>query len=562
MKGKTQEEKTPFLRQAGTVIAVRTGLYLGKKHKGFKDIVDQYVFYPQVAIHYDGDEGSFDYPTEFELMEDIHNIQPSDDRDQSGCYMIPIPEEQVQKIKRDIPELSDWQANPVTVKCVSLDRYAESLYLTGTALLIDIKESSKCFEGRFGCRKENFDIELEPYLDRQTDELHLKLKINISHYPNITEDIAILRKKYNADFQSKSSYLNEREEARIKDIWTGKKDAECILSKYEKYEEYIKGQDLIIYKLSDFDWYNKYFKNLYDKNQEKKVSYNGIICGDVDFFFHTSRSYYGIIMLLKDKFRPRISISRQNMQWASLEMFSVIERMFYAIGGVEEVAEVNDRIFQEFQFQYYPAQRYWDVMQANKSMFKFGPVFANGNLYSAEMLQQILDRGEEVVINDLHWPALFVDSMGDLQRLSLTNFFNIAYLRKEYMLRIKFEGSRIKTFIVKKGCDMSNEHANILPPYFFILPLDKNCPYLTTKRPSSRNACNANHRFATFVLDNCVVLNDYFPELLWEMLHSVFEDKCEVMIEKVNNVLKYLQQISNGLFEITNNIYLTEDDFI
>lgn len=566
MKGKTQEEKTPFLRQAGTVIAVRTGLYLGKKHKGFKDIIDQYIFYPQVAIHYDGEEGSFDYPTESELMEDIHNIQQSDDIDQSGCYMIPIPEEQIQKIKRDIPELSDWQASPVKIKCVPLDHYAKSPYLTGAALLIDIKERRKHFEGYFGCKKGSFYLELDPYLDRKTDELHLNLKIDIPYYPNITEDIAILRKKQNASFQPEPSCLDKTEAARNKHLWTSKEEIACILNKYEKYDEYIKGRDLIIYKLSDFDWYNKYFKNLYDKGQEKKVSYNGIICGDVDFFFHTSSSYYGIILLLKDKFRPQISISRQDMQWATLEMFIMIESMFYRIGSLIEVFDFpdsNDRIFNEFQFQYYPAQKYWDVMHVNESMLENKYVYSyNGGWQSPETIQQALDRGEAFEIYVLYWPVYFTDSIGDMHRLSLSNFVDIAYYRKKYLLRIKFDGSYIRTFIIQKGCDMSNEQANILPPYFFILPLDKDCPYLTTKEYKARFACNANHRFSKFILDNCIVLNDRVPELLWEMLHSVFEDQYELIIKKVNNVLKYLQEISNDLFNITNDIYLIEDDFI
>ncbi len=220
-------------------------------------------------------------------MEDIHNIQPSDDKDQNGCYLIPIPEEQIKKIKQDIPELSDWQANPLKIKCVSLDRYAKSPYLTGAALLIDIEESSDCFAGYFGCKKEIFNIELELHLDRKTDEFHLNFKIDIPYSPNIIEDITILRKKYNSSFQPEPSCLDEREESRIKDLWTSKEKIECMLSKYEKYEKYMKKRTLIKYKLSDFDWYNKYFKNLCGK---EKVSYNGIICGDVDFFFQTSSS--------------------------------------------------------------------------------------------------------------------------------------------------------------------------------------------------------------------------------------------------------------------------------
>ena len=70
MKGVTEQEKRPYLQQPGTVVAVRTNLYQTGKYTGFKEIVDRYVVYPPVPIHYDGPEGSFDYVTQEKFMEE------------------------------------------------------------------------------------------------------------------------------------------------------------------------------------------------------------------------------------------------------------------------------------------------------------------------------------------------------------------------------------------------------------------------------------------------------------------------------------------------------------
>lgn len=57
MKGVTDAEKEPYLKTSGTVVAVRTNLYQTGKYTGFKEIVDRYVIYPSVPVHYSGEEG-------------------------------------------------------------------------------------------------------------------------------------------------------------------------------------------------------------------------------------------------------------------------------------------------------------------------------------------------------------------------------------------------------------------------------------------------------------------------------------------------------------------------
>ena len=93
MKGVTPKEKAPYLTQAGTVTAVRTNLYQTGKYRGFKEIVDKYVIYPPVAVHYDGEEGSCDYLTEEDFSDAVDFICSPEGLGEKGEREYEIPRE-------------------------------------------------------------------------------------------------------------------------------------------------------------------------------------------------------------------------------------------------------------------------------------------------------------------------------------------------------------------------------------------------------------------------------------------------------------------------------------
>ena len=69
MQGVTDEERALYRNEPGTIIAVRTNLYQTGKYRGFREIIDQYVLYPEVPIHFESaEEGSFEYHTEKEFI--------------------------------------------------------------------------------------------------------------------------------------------------------------------------------------------------------------------------------------------------------------------------------------------------------------------------------------------------------------------------------------------------------------------------------------------------------------------------------------------------------------
>ena len=65
-----------YRNQAGTTICVRLNLYQLGGFRTLKELVDRYVQFPEVRVEYFGQEGHVVYPTQGELMAEVHALNP------------------------------------------------------------------------------------------------------------------------------------------------------------------------------------------------------------------------------------------------------------------------------------------------------------------------------------------------------------------------------------------------------------------------------------------------------------------------------------------------------
>ncbi|MEE0028108.1 MAG: ATP-binding protein, partial [Atopobiaceae bacterium] len=204
MRGVTREERREYLTRPGTVIAVRTNLYASGAYGGFKEIVDKYVAFPPVPIHYEGVEGSFDYPTEQQLVAGACGVGPGvarrgnggsfginpdtaygEDsskarRANGGAYGtgpvgaergssvvdLPIPVGAVEQIQRVWPEFSWPQGFKVQLGRLSLGAYAESEHVSGAAVVARTVGDFPTFAHRFGTHE--VEMRARAYLEPMT----------------------------------------------------------------------------------------------------------------------------------------------------------------------------------------------------------------------------------------------------------------------------------------------------------------------------------------------------------------------------------------------------------
>ena len=376
MKGVTQKEKVQYLTQAGTVIAVRTNLYQTGKYRGFKEIVDRYVIYPPVAIHYDGDEGSCDYPTEEDFSDAVNSICSPDILGENGVKEFVVSNEELNELYRKIPEISFKNPPKLLLKCVSLKDYTSMPFLKGALLVVKVEGEHDPVNIKMGNKYVKAGVSVFFNIDKKRDKLGIKIVISFdeifekqmqvlkSQYLDQKNIRYALEKKMDLRYAYDSA---EREVLRgITENYIGETAwKENIKERYgiseEKLNETINDVKEVIKRsgysimeeedaatleefkdfqaewifdiclLSEFEWYNKHFKNIINKiGTYSIVAHNGILCGDANFFYDNSNYFgniknLGTIVLFKDKYRPYLDVARDGVRGLTLEMASEVE---------------------------------------------------------------------------------------------------------------------------------------------------------------------------------------------------------------------------------------------
>ena len=595
MKGVTQKEKEQYLKQAGTVIAVRTNLYQTGKYKGFKEIVDRYVVFPPAAIHYDGVEGSFDYLTESDFISSIHEIQPSIDLNENSLEFL-LSKSQLNEINDERPELSFSECPKILLKCIPLDYYTDSPFLTGAVLTAKVIGNHDPITINLGKRKELANVKIELFVDNATNELGLKISLvfgkNFSRKMDLVEENGphnriyfelheddpyisdiieafyhsdinnprwkdYMKQKYNVSSSELSKKIREIDDKIKRNSDISREDIET----FHAYQTIIKEWRFIACKLSQFDWYTKYFNDIKNKTGiHSLVAHNGILCGNGDFFVTTAyKQNLGTIVLLKDKYRPNIDVARDSIRTLTLEASSDLEviRNYINSHGFNLVADMAG--IDEVGYSYLPMKMYCSLLEQRSDLVKKVMINTDKGIYSLEDLcAKVQEYGKMRIIN---FPLISNRSYwGSKKNGNLYAYLGAAYIRKNFSLRLKLEKYYSEVYVLAKDWDNSCSYDEILPSNFFIAPLESNCKILTTGNLYQRYGCNANHCFSVWIQKNCISLHKYVPGIFKEMLRVIGEEAGENLVNNVNELLLRLRNIPSELFNIPDELFITLED--
>lgn len=153
-----------------------------------------------------------------------------------------------------------------------------------------------------------------------------------------------IKKRYEISEEELNEIINEVTEIIEKNGYFGMKNDDVATLKAFKALQ--KEWSFDICSLSEFEWYNKYFKNIINNTGVNTiVAHNGILCGDADFFFRSSNNEnLATIVLLKDKYRPYLDVARDGVRGLTLETVSEIEiiKKNLTIQGFEPDGELSE----------------------------------------------------------------------------------------------------------------------------------------------------------------------------------------------------------------------------
>lgn len=617
MKGVTEAEKRPYLQKPGTVVAVRTNLYQTGKYTGFKEIVDRYVIYTSVPIHYDGAEGSFDYATEKEFMEAVHSVRASDDLSEQGVLELPMTEEQCQRVYRDIPGLVFDEPPKIILKCAPLDRYTESPYLSGAILTAKLVGEYHQLELRFGNQLVEVGVSMRLKANDARDMLFIRISLDFprgfrhemevieakcnnrernfhglyeelrrmctgnSDQREIHEEIVHammhqyhddpgwkrhMRYKWpglSAQALNRSIKKVEEEFVRITGSSLPNKDE---IETLEKYHNYCNEYEIPVCDLHDFPWYQNYFCSLIDRTGFRGITaHNGILCGDCGFFCGDNWSLptLGTVMLLRDKYRPGVDVARLGIRELSLEMACDLALIQAGLNHEGFPVKRAEGFFGEEERGallkdkpgMIPESEYRSLLNQRPDIKERLSFDTDWGLCDCGKIEQLVAEHKQVSLKNL----TAMNRRKDEEPSQMLCQLRLAYLKQNYNLRMDLNRHSGKVYITGKAEGLPEKNIDIFPAALFLHPQSE-CGYLTDGSPSSRSFCNADHRFSRFILSNGALMRQRVPGILKELIRALQEEGEDDLVSTVNGLLRCLRDLPGQPIAVPDDIFLTKDD--
>lgn len=563
MQGVTDEEKTPYRSEPGTVIAVRTNLYQTGKYSGFREIINQYVLYPEVPIHFESaEEGSYDYITEKEFMDGIHRLKKVEGTDENGGFKFLLSDEDIRTLFERVPGVICRQRPGVVIRCVALDDYMESPYLTGASMYAEAIGAFEPLEVTLG-------------------EIHTKVKvvIGLNNFPDTLGCKISLRfskkieKKIKAIVESNFSEITF-EQWKKEAKYDGRIDEVTDLNDRLVLARYRQLSEPLCFRNVDLQYLQQRLEdsaailpgNIIEILNRGVfiLSHNGIICYKRVMHFCESlyedepeiiRKFFSIIML-KDKYRPMINLSRNYMEQLNLETACAISILHEIVP--EGILDANLYQMTRTIYNYIPMKSYLQLFTDYpewEAMLRFDSEVGE---ITAEELKRMIDEKGTCVLNFLRLP---------LTR-ELYSELCFAYLKNNYTLYLnnrKTAPSVIyrETFTVvkKKAGDERNDA--VFPPSFCFKFSEDGANYDRVKNCIKINkSCNKEHRLVKFLEKNSKILEDKVPGLWNKILSDLMQKEGTDLVRDVNLILNDLRKITDLEIHIPDCLSLSEVDVI
>lgn len=505
MPGRDQEEKKPYRNDAGTVVALRTNLFQMGGYLSFKKIVDRYVIYPPIPIEYRDDECSFTYTTEQEFMWAMHAIAPHSNPLKAGEFEFDITKQVEEYLRQNNINLTIVKPFTLFLKIMALDRYTESRYLSGVILVSKV-------EGEFG-KVANGIFEPSLHYYQQDD----------------TIGFSIHKKENEYSLDSKSL-----------------------------------GISCSVCNLLDFDWYKKFFRNVLPHfYRQSFIAHNGVFCGEGIFLIDSMFSLPSII-LLKDKYRPVVGISRNEVREMPLEVLcdmATIWRIAHEQNYLETHVTGRVKIAKPYEPTFACIKTFLEkrrdieekiIIKTNKGNFKICE------------LSEKLDEISELYILEIGWIQENINcpvNPDEIYQLMIRY-----YLQDRFLLRVRKTWlSDYKIYIIGSRNGHNEQGYSVFPPSFFIQPYDNQFDYIRYRNIQKIYALNSNHRLSRFLIKNGVYIKKYAPGIFSKLISLLAHGIGPELPSEINKQLKYLRRLiiegHENYFNIDDKLLLTEKDF-
>ena len=556
-----------YRSKAGTTICVRLNLYqLGGFHT-LKELVDRYVQFPEIQVEYYGQEGHFTYPTQQELMEEVHSLNPGGENQPPKKYCYYISDEDFALLKQEHPEIV-WETDQkpgIALKYCPLDWMAPGDQVSGVAVIAETIEP----ECRVSWPWPGEDPSVKFDLSYDTSSQQMRVAVSSIFPFEIDEDMRNILRTIRKDQDMIDTLLNMYPEYHEEPGWRqyfseryGVQPAEIprlyreVGKKQKEHAEVGKKLDAYQRATNEFELYFTYaeistghqhlnaLSDCFQKsgqvsvNSKTMVAFNGILA-DQSQLLGRSSGFIGMVLLLQQNYRPEVNLARDTISELPLEavaVLSVLQKKLgldFGYGGGPEAFQPNQFLLKTEQ----EIQALLDGLPALKDELKLGPC----TLRQAEKQLQ----NQKV----LQLPDSDKDSLYDILCLSAAKQMGtVSYTFKAYS---------------SPGlCGKANDAATAsFPAALFFAPKEKSA-VLGVIYSSRINYYNREHPFSKWLIAHQKELLERAPgiydSLLEDMVMAIhIKDLCK----RLNDGLRRLQSITGNPFVVTYDLFLKESDF-
>lgn len=507
-KGENEEY---FRTEPGTTICVGMNLFDLEDYRSIKEVVDKYVQFPDIKIEYKGIDGPDKYPTKDELMEAIAELKKEHGNSCPIVRNYPIPDDLFEKLKKQYRELEWGDAPELVFYYYPLDNYTSGDDLSGVAVHVGDVDK-KLTIGAFSIGDKTYKIEL----------------IAFSRF----EEDGSVYVGFRGDTSTELELGNKIEELKLSDDEEAKKAVEA----YNRLNSgisktYSRSELSVLLSASEKKLLKYAFRGKIDYSA---ISYNGVFAGAERYDYS-----YNIIdvRLLRGSYAPEVNVARDSITKLPIEAaveFGIIEK---SVGN-----SYLDKNSYKSGFYYEPEKKLSELIIKHPE-------------WESRIVIKDYDENKKAVSEITKGDSLHSLSF---DKASLIDNIAIAFLKEKYSLSYSVEQHRF--FIEDK--EENYLDTSDFPVQMFFNFRD-NSELLGGIPLDGINAYSPEHRFSQWLIKNREKLKNELPTVYKKILETMIMSHFKTnVIKNLNEQLTQLKSYRYNHFDITDELYLTEDDLV
>lgn len=568
------DEENRYRSQAGTTICVQLNLYQLGGFRTLKELVDRYTQFPEVRVEYFGQEGHVVYPTQGELMAEVHVLNPggAGQPPKEHCYY--ISDEEFTELKGQHPEIV-WENDErpgIAVKYCPLDWMAPGNQVSGVAVVAKVIEPN-CHVSKKWLDKQS-SVEFSLSYESNEQILRLAVGINISQKledkmeklsRTLERDYMMYRKMYRELLDEYPKYQNKPQWSLYFSKKYGVPKSEIpyyYREAHKKSAEYnVMREKLYIFNRAQYNFYAHIpyeglsvdssllhsFPDSFQKSGQESVNsrtitaFNGILA-DQSQLLGKRDGLIGMILLLQQRYRPEVNLARDTISKLPLEalaVLSVLQRKLglgYGYGNQPEA-------FQASRFCLKTEAELRALLEEKPALKDELRLDSHTLCEAAELLRQ----GKVV-------------ELSSVRRDSLYDMLCLAAAKK---LGTVFRNTKDNS----KICLCSGAEVNCttsFPASLFIAWKGGRALFAEIKYWSSDiNFYNPEHPVSQWLIGHQQELMEKVPGIYNTLLEDmIMYTDLKKLCEKLNDGLRRLQSIPGNPYEVNDSLFLKESDFV